>query len=151
MCRHSAAVAQTFNKEVSNALCEKPIILVELLFELRIVVIQNSEDGKKTACKKCARKIVNSYRMFAELREALAGGRALDKGERLIASSAPGHKHLRHLVVQFLFEASDLATEVTPKASKTCEKEAEGIQQDMSDTNRPSSKLTKDSSSTRSP
>ena len=149
MCRHSAAVAQTFNKEVSNALCEKPIILVELLFELRIVVIQNSEDGKKTACKKCARKIVNSYRMFAELREALAGGRALDKGERLIASSAPGHKHLRHLVVQFLFEASDLATEVTPKASKTCEKKAEGIQQDMSDTNRPSSKLTKDSSSTR--
>ena len=40
------------------------------------------------------------------------GGRALDKGERLIASSALGHKHLRHLVVQFLLEASDLATEV---------------------------------------
>ena len=31
--------AETFNKEVSNVLCEKPIILVELLFELRIVVI----------------------------------------------------------------------------------------------------------------
>ena len=107
--------AETFNKEVSNVLCEKPIILVESLFELRIVVIQDSEDGKRTACKKCARKIVNCYRMFAELREALAGGRALDKGERLIASSAPGHKHLRHLVVQFLFEASDLATEVSPR------------------------------------
>ena len=67
--------------------------------------------------------------MFAELQEALAGGRALDKGERLIASSAPGHKHLRHLVVQFrLFEASDLASEVTPKASSTCENEAEGVQ-----------------------
>ena len=25
--------AETFNKEVSNVLCEKPIILVELLFE----------------------------------------------------------------------------------------------------------------------
>ena len=37
------------NKEVSNVLCEKPIILLELLFELRIVVIQ---DGKRTACKK---------------------------------------------------------------------------------------------------
>ena len=60
--------------------------------------------------KKCARKIANCYRMFAELQEALAGGRALDKGERLIASSAPGHKHLRHLVVQFLFEASDLGS-----------------------------------------
>ena len=31
---------------------EKPIILVELLFELRNVVIQDSEDGKRTACKK---------------------------------------------------------------------------------------------------
>ena len=49
--------------------------------------------------KKCPSKIVNCYRMFAELQEALADGRALDKAERLIASSAPGHKHLRHLVV----------------------------------------------------
>ena len=30
--------AETFNKEISNVLCEKPIILVELLLELRIVV-----------------------------------------------------------------------------------------------------------------
>ena len=44
--------AETFNKEVSNVLCEKPIILVELLFELRNVVIQGNEDGKRTACKK---------------------------------------------------------------------------------------------------
>ena len=84
--------------------------------------------AKGLLAKKCARKIVNCYRMFAELQEALAGGRALDKGERLIASSAPGHKHLRHLVVQFLFEASDLVTEVTPKASSTRENEAEGVQ-----------------------
>ena len=51
------------------------------------VVIQDSEDGERTVCKKCARKIVNCYRMFAELREALASGRTLDKGEKLIASS----------------------------------------------------------------
>ena len=57
---------ETFNKEVSNVLCEKPIILVELLFELRIVDIQDSEDGNRIACKKCARKIVNCYRKFAE-------------------------------------------------------------------------------------
>ena len=63
-------------------MCEKPIILVELLFELRIVVIQDSEDGKRTACKKCAWKIVNCYRMFAEFQEALACGRALDKRSR---------------------------------------------------------------------
>ena len=68
--------AETFNKEVSNVLCEKPIVLVGLLFEFRIVVIQDSEDGKRTACKKCPRKITNCYRMFAELQEALAGGRA---------------------------------------------------------------------------
>ena len=74
---------------------------------------------KGLLAKKCARKIVNCYTKFAELREVLVGGRALDKGERLVASSAPGHKHLQHLVVQFLLEASDLATEVTPKASST--------------------------------
>ena len=81
--------------------------------------------------KKCARKILNCYRMFAELQEALAGVRALDKAKRLRASSAPGHKHLRQPVLvvdQFLFEASDLATEVTPKVSSTCENEAEGVQ-----------------------
>ena len=41
--------------------------------------VQDSEDGKRAVCKKCARKIVNCYRMFAELWEALVGGRALDK------------------------------------------------------------------------
>ena len=113
--------AETFNKEVSNVLCEKPIILVELLLKLRIVVIKDSEDGERTVCKKCARKIVNCYRMFAELREALASGRTLDKGEKRIASSCFKIKRSRPqirqpvLVVQFLFEASDLATEVTPK------------------------------------
>ena len=43
--------AETFNKEDSNVLCEKPIILVELLFELRNVV---KRPGKRTACKKNA-------------------------------------------------------------------------------------------------
>ena len=78
--------AKTFNKEVSNVSCEKPIIIVELLLELRvagIVVIQDSEDGKRIACKKCARKIVNCYRMFAELQEALAGGRDSTKPKDL--------------------------------------------------------------------
>ena len=91
-------------------MCEKPIILVELLLELRvagIVVIKIVKMAKGLLAKKCARKIVNCYRMFAELQEALAGGTALDKAERLIASSAPGHKHLRQpvLAVQFLFES----------------------------------------------
>ena len=75
--------AETFNREFSNVLCENPIILVELLLEFRIVVIQASEDGKRTVCKKCTRKTVNCYRMFAELREALVGGRALDKAKGL--------------------------------------------------------------------
>ena len=46
--------AETFNKEVSNVLCEKPIILVELLFELKNVVIQDSEDDKKDCLQKNA-------------------------------------------------------------------------------------------------
>ena len=60
---------ETLNKEFSNVLCEKPVILVELLVELRIVDIQDSEDGKKSVCKKWARKIVNCYIMFTELRD----------------------------------------------------------------------------------
>ena len=52
--------------------------VVELLLELswELLSFKISEDGKRTVCKKCARKIVNWYRMFAELREALAGGKA---------------------------------------------------------------------------
>ena len=76
-------LAEMFNKEVSNVLCEKPFILVEFLPELRVVVIQDSEDGKRTVGKKYGRKIVNCYRMFADLREALAGVRALDKAKDL--------------------------------------------------------------------
>ena len=58
----------------------------------------------------------------------------LTRRKTLLASSAPGHKHLRQpvLAVQFLFEASDLAIEVTPKASSTCENEAQGAQQRLS-------------------
>ena len=72
-------------------------MLVESLLQLKIVAIQDS--GKRTVCKQCEGKIVNCYRMFTELREALAGGRALVEGERLIASSALGHKHLRQPVL----------------------------------------------------
>ena len=43
--------AETFNREVSNVLYKKPIF-VELLLELRIVVIQDSEDGKRSDGKK---------------------------------------------------------------------------------------------------
>ena len=49
-------------KSFLNVLCEKPVILVELLLELRIVVIQDSEDGERSVCKKCTGKIANGYR-----------------------------------------------------------------------------------------
>ena len=76
-------------------MCEKPIILVELLLEFTIVVIQDSEDGKRTVCKKYARKIVNCYRMFAELQEALAGVKALDKAKDLCTSQFQNHPSRR--------------------------------------------------------
>ena len=52
-----------------------------LSFLWKNCVSWDSEDGKRTVCKIWARKIVNCYRMFAELREALAGCRALDKAK----------------------------------------------------------------------
>ena len=42
---------ETSNKKFSNFLCEKPVILVELFLELRIVVIQDSEDSKRSVRK----------------------------------------------------------------------------------------------------
>ena len=48
--------SETFNKEVHNVFCEEPSILVELLLELRVVVIQDSKDVKRTVCQKCTRK-----------------------------------------------------------------------------------------------
>ena len=38
--------SETSDKEFSCVLCEEPVILLELLLELRNVVIQDSEDGK---------------------------------------------------------------------------------------------------------
>ena len=79
--------SEASKKEFSNVSCKKPVILVELLLELRNVVIQDSEDSKRSDCKKCTRKIVNYYnRMFTELSwKKSAGGRALNK----VKESAP--------------------------------------------------------------
>ena len=60
--------AETLNKEVPDVLCEKPIILVELLLELLSFKIVKMAQGL-LAKKKCARKIVNCYRMFAKSKE----------------------------------------------------------------------------------
>ena len=65
--------AETFNNEVSVVLCEKT-------YHSCVEIVKMA---KRTVCKKCARKIMNCYRMFAELREALAGCRALDKAKDL--------------------------------------------------------------------
>ena len=64
-----------------------------------------------------------------------ASGRALDEAKdfysfkRSRPQTPPSTASPRsRLEVQFLFETSDLATEVTPKASNTCENEAQGAQ-----------------------
>ena len=56
---------------------------MEVLLELRIVVIQDSEDGKRSVGKKktLGKSVVNCYRIFAELRYALTSGRALDEAK----------------------------------------------------------------------
>ena len=56
------------NKEFSNALCGKAVILLDLLLGLGIVLKQECYCG---ACKKCARKIVNCYKLFMELHKSL--------------------------------------------------------------------------------
>ena len=56
--------------------------------------IQDGEDGKRSVCKKCARKIVNCYRMFTEFREAFAVGRALGEAKES-ATRTPSSASLR--------------------------------------------------------
>ena len=99
------------SKRVFNCFVWKTCHSCELLPQLIVVVIQDSEDGKRSVCKECARKIVNFYRKFTELREAWRVVRHLTRCREVL------HQLLRQPVlgVEFLFEASDLATGVTPK------------------------------------
>lgn len=59
--------SQTFNKEFSNALNGKPVVIAELLLDIGIGVVQ---DRRSSVCKRCARKIVNCYKLFTELQQA---------------------------------------------------------------------------------
>ena len=75
----------------------------------------------KSLFAKNALKIENSYRMFAELWEAFAGGRALDREAKNFKRFRPRSPYIASprgsISVQFLFEASDLATEEPPRRS----------------------------------
>ena len=69
---------ETCNKEFCNVLCGKPVILAQLLLDLKIIV---SHDGSSSVCRKCARKIVNCYKLFVELKKGFAGGLAVEKAK----------------------------------------------------------------------
>ena len=73
---------ETSKKEYRNVLCGKTVILAQLLLGLKIFV---SHDGSSSVCKKCARKIVNCYKLFVELEKAFAVGSAV----RVEKESAP--------------------------------------------------------------
>lgn len=69
---------ETCNTEFCNVLCGKPVILVQLLLDLKIIV---SHDGSSSVCKKCARKIVNCYKLFVELKQAFVVDLAVEKAK----------------------------------------------------------------------
>ena len=69
---------ETCNKEFSNVLSGKSIILAQLLLDLKITA---SHDGSSSVCKKCARKIVNCYKLFVELKKAFAVGSAVENAK----------------------------------------------------------------------
>ena len=107
------------NEEFCNVLCEKPVILVDLFLKLKIVVIQDSEDGKRSICKKCGRKIVNYYRMFTELREELTGGRALaDKAKESTPHANSFNNSRVSRSGSILVQGPQSLIEVTPKAKR---------------------------------
>ena len=97
---------ETSNK-YRNVLCGKTVILARLLLGLKIFV---SLDGSSTVCKKCARKIVNCYKMFVELEKAFAVGSAV----RMEKESAPRTPTRE----RYSARHQRSATGVTPKAKR---------------------------------
>ena len=69
---------ETCNKEFCNVLCGKPVILAQLLLDLKIIV---SHDGSCSVCKKCPRKVVNCYKLFVELKKAFVVDSAVEKAK----------------------------------------------------------------------
>jgi len=108
--------SETSDKEFSNVLREKPAILVELLLELRIVVIhwRSVKTANGLFAKKCTRKVVNCYRMFTEFREAFAGGGALDQA----TESAPRTPSRASPRGSIPVRGQRFPTGVTPKAKR---------------------------------
>lgn len=57
----------TSNKEFSGVLSQKQVVLGKLLQSIGIFALPKSNDS---VCKKCARKVVNCYKLFQELKTA---------------------------------------------------------------------------------
>jgi hypothetical protein len=58
---------ETSNKEFSGVLSQKQVVLGKLLQSIGIFALPKSNDS---VCKKCARKVVNCYKLFQELKTA---------------------------------------------------------------------------------
>jgi hypothetical protein len=59
--------SETTNKEFSSTLRGKSVILSKLLHSVGIIISQESH--RRFVCVKCARKVVNCYKLFAELQQ----------------------------------------------------------------------------------
>lgn len=100
---------QTSKKEFCNVLCGKPVILAQILLELKIIV---SHDGSSSVCKKCARKILNCYKLFVELEKAFAVVSAVEEAKE----SAPRTPTRERYSARASSQRSP--TGVTPKAKR---------------------------------
>ena len=85
--------SETSDKEFSCALCEEPVILVELLLELRNVVIQGSEDAKRSVRKKTRSKNSKIPQNVRGVTGDIGG--LVGHSKKRTISSAPGREVLR--------------------------------------------------------
>ena len=95
------------------------VATVPLFFETSIKEYRNvllglkifvSHDGSSSVCKKCARKIVNCYKLFVELKKAFPVGSAV-RMEKESASRTPTRE-------RYSARHQRSATGVTPKAKR---------------------------------
>ena len=88
---------ETCNKEFCNVLCGKQVILAQLLLDLKIIV---SHDGSCSVCKKCARKVVNCYKLLVKLKKKAfvvdsAVEKAMESGPRTPMRERYSARHQR--------------------------------------------------------
>lgn len=103
---------ETTNKEFSGTLNGKPVILAKLLGAIGIVV---GRDHERLVWKKCARKIVNCFKLFSELQQVFTTVSVGEKPQEVSTASLPSDEGDKHRILEHHHRSP---TGITPTAKR---------------------------------